>query len=59
MNQINKAIILPIVAVLFMMLKVVSGFEISDAAVDMTTDAILSIIALIGIFTHPVKKDGE
>lgn len=59
MNRINKAILLPIVAVLVMILKSSGTIQIDDTEIDKITDAIISIIALWGIFEHPVKKDNE
>ncbi|CAB4128025.1 hypothetical protein UFOVP103_14 [uncultured Caudovirales phage] len=57
MNNINKALIAPIVAVVFMMLKATSGFQIDDATLDVVVNAVLSIIAIIGVFANPTKND--
>lgn len=57
-QQINRAIVAPIVAVIFMMLKQTSGFHFDNFNVDLITDAVLSIISLYGIFMHPTKAGG-
>lgn len=60
MNKINKGLILPIVALVILYLKSVAGIQLPDETADIITDATLSILTLIGIFTHPTKyEDSE
>jgi uncharacterized membrane protein len=57
MNRINKALIAPIIALVLIYCKSVAGIELPDDTADIVTDAVLSIIALVGIFTKPTKDD--
>lgn len=57
MNQINKAIILPILAMFSLALKSVCNVELSDKDMDTIANGILSLIALVGIFMHPKKEE--
>lgn len=57
MNQINKSLILPIVALVIMYLKTVAGIQLPDETADIITDATLAILALIGIFTNPKENN--
>lgn len=59
MNKINKGLILPIVALVILYLKSVAGIQLPDETADIISDATLSILALIGIFTNPKKKDED
>ena len=53
---INKAIIIPIVALIALIIKAVFGVELGTEALDVIADGILGIITLVGILTHPKKK---
>jgi uncharacterized membrane protein len=53
---INKAIIIPIVALIALILKSAFGVELGTEAQDIIADGILGIITLVGIFLHPKKK---
>lgn len=53
----NKALIAPIVALFCLTIKSTLGIQFDDQTLNIITDGILSIISLVGIFTHP-KKDG-
>lgn len=57
----NKALILPIVALLALAMKQISGYEYSQTEVDIIVEGILAITTLIGIFMTPQKggKDDE
>lgn len=57
MNQINKAIILPILAMVSLALKSIWHVELSDKDMDTIANGILSLVALAGIFMHPKKKE--
>ncbi len=51
----NKALILPIVTLLAMVVKQSTGFEFTDEMMNQITDGVMSIIICAGIFTHPNK----
>lgn len=51
----NKALILPIVSLVAIVVKQITGYDFDDATINTITDAILSVIVLIGIFMHPKK----
>lgn len=57
MNKINKQLLVPIVALVIMYCKSVAGIQLPDETADIITDATLSILTLIGIFTHPTKDE--
>ena len=53
---INRAIILPIVALIVLIIKSAFGVELGTEAQDIIADGILGIITLVGILLHPKKK---
>ena len=53
---LNKAIIIPIVALIALIIKSAFGVELGTEAQDVIADGILGIITLVGIFLHPKKK---
>jgi uncharacterized membrane protein len=53
---INRAIILPIIAGIALVIKLIFGLEIDQHAQDVLADAVLAIISVIGIFMQPKKK---
>lgn len=53
---INRAIIVPIVAGIALILKLLFGLELDQHAQDVLADAVLALITLIGVFVHPKKK---
>lgn len=53
---INRAIIVPIVAGIALILKLLFGLELDQRAQDVLADCLLAIITLIGVFVHPKKK---
>jgi uncharacterized membrane protein len=53
---INRAIILPIVAGIALIIKLVFGLELDQHQQDILADAILALVTLIGVFVHPKKK---
>lgn len=57
MNQINRNLILPIIALIIMYMKSVAGVQLPDETADIITDATLAILALIGIFTNPKQNE--
>lgn len=56
-TAINRAIILPIVAGIALIVKIVTGVELSQEYQDILTDAVLAIVALAGIFIRPKKEE--
>jgi uncharacterized membrane protein len=55
MDKINKAIILPVLAGVALIGKKLFGIEVSDAELNVLTDAILGAVTLVGIFMKPNK----
>ena len=55
-DNFNRGLIAPIVAVVLILIKSRTGFQFDDSVSNQITDAILAIVTLIGIFTHPTKK---
>ena len=53
---INRAIILPIIAGIALIIKLIFGLEIDQHSQDVLADAVLAIVSVIGIFMHPKKK---
>lgn len=56
---INRAIILPIVALIVLIIKSAFGVELGTEAQDIIADGILGIITLVGILLHPKKKKAK
>ena len=56
-ENFNRGLIAPIVAVVLILIKSSTGFQFDDSVSNQITDAILAIVTLIGIFTHPTKKE--
>lgn len=55
----NKALIIPVVALIALFVKHSFGIAIPQEELDIIADGILSIASLIGIFMHPVKQEAE
>lgn len=53
---INRAIIVPIIAGIALIIKLLFGLEIDQHSQDVLADAVLAIISVVGIFMHPKKK---
>jgi len=53
MGAINKQIIAPLAAGVFLFIKQVFGIEVGTAEQDVYVDAILAGITLVGIFMKP------
>ena len=56
MKQVNKAILVPVLSAVALLVKFVIGYEIPDVAVDLGSDIIMGIISLVGIFMNPKKE---
>jgi hypothetical protein len=59
MTNLSPKIILPIVALIIMMVQEATGLKFGEAELQIINDAILSIIALSGIFVNPNKDSGN
>lgn len=57
MNQINKAILVPLFALVALILKANFGIKLSDSDLNTVIDGTLVLIGIAGVFMHP-KKDG-
>lgn len=57
--NVNRNLIIPIAALIALYCKSVAGIDIPDDTANIITDAALSILALIGIFTNPKKKEDD
>lgn len=55
--KINKSLVAPIIAVVVLCVKNITGFELPDDQLDVITDGALAILTLIGIFTNPIKDE--
>jgi hypothetical protein len=52
---INKAIIVPILTTVALLIKLATGYQIPQEAVDSAVDILLQLISLAGIFMHPAQ----
>ena len=57
MQNLNPKIVLPIVALIIMLGQEATGLKFDQAQLQIINDAILSIIALSGIFANPIKNN--
>lgn len=55
----NKALIVPIIALFALVIKHAFGYTLPQEAIDVITDSVLSITTLIGILMHPVKQEAN
>lgn len=51
----NKALIIPVLALVALFVKHTMGLEIPQDQLDVIADGVLAIITLVGIGMHPVK----
>lgn len=58
LRNINKAILLPLLAALATFIKQAFGYEISDELLNTIADLSLFLIMIIGLFITPKKGDG-
>lgn len=54
--QINKLILVPLLAAIASFIKASTGYEIGDQQVDMAADGILWVIMVVGIWMNRHKK---
>lgn len=59
MKNLNPKIILPIVALFVMLIQEATGLKFDAAELQLINDAVLSIIALSGIFVNPKTEQLE
>ena len=61
MKKVNPKIILPIIALLIMVVQNSFGLKFDTVELQTINDAVLSILALIGIFANPTidKKNDD
>ncbi len=57
MRNLNPKVILPIVALIIMLGQEATGIKFDEVQLQIINDAVLSIIALSGIFTNPTKEE--
>lgn len=55
----NKAIILPLVTGVALLIKTIFGFEIGTEDQNAYADMVLAGVTLYGVFKDPKKKDGQ
>lgn len=54
----NKALLIPIIALLALIAKQAFGYELSQVEIDIVIEGVLSIVTLVGLFMNP-KKEGD
>lgn len=59
MKEINKKILVPVLSATALVVKYMVGYEIPDAAIDLTSDLIMGGITLLGIFMNPKKGTSQ
>lgn len=59
MKKLNAKIVLPIVALFIMLGQEATGLKFSATELQIINDAVLSIIALSGIFANPSADEGN
>lgn len=57
LRNINKAILLPLLAAIATFLKQAFGVEVPDETLNMIADVSLFIVMIIGLFVKPTKSD--
>jgi hypothetical protein len=53
MPQFNKALIVPIITLIAMLVKQSAHIEIPNPLIDQTADAVMAVVTLAGLFMHP------
>lgn len=55
----NKSLLIPIVALLALLIKLIFGYELATEAQDTIVNGVLGIVGLIGAFMHPRKVEKD
>ncbi|MEC0231274.1 hypothetical protein [Paenibacillus alba] len=55
MGNVNKALILPMLAFIALLVKTATGKEIPNGMIDLAADVIMGLVTLIGFFMHPTN----
>lgn len=53
----NKTIIAPIIALVLLLVKQLTGFEFTQPEIDVLTDGVLAVTALVGIIINHKKEE--
>lgn len=53
MGNINKALLVPMLAFMALLVKTTTGKEIPNDLVDKSADVIMGLITIVGFFMHP------
>lgn len=56
MTKINKALIVPVLALIALIIKQVYNINVSETYINEGADVVLGIISAIGFFMHPKSK---
>ncbi len=52
----NKQLLIPIIALVLLMVKQLTGIQFTTEEVDVIIEGVLAIVVAIGFFTNPKKK---
>lgn len=55
----NRALLIPIVALLALTIKHLFNVELSQTDMDTIVEGLLAVLSLVGIFMHPKKGGGK
>lgn len=53
----SKALLIPIIALVALVIKQFTQFELSQVEIDLIAEGLLAAITLVGIFMHPRKEE--
>lgn len=56
MSGVNPALIGPIIAMVFLYIKLIFGIEMPAESADITVNGVLGAIGIIGLFIRPKKE---
>jgi len=59
LKNLNKALLLPILAAIATLVKELYGYEIPGQYIDLTATFIVWAVSFIGLFLHPKKKGAD
>jgi len=52
----NRTILIPVIALLALIIKEVSGVELDSLKIDIIIEGILGLVGIVGIFMNPKKE---